>query len=516
MKRLMKVYESCKLPIRIAFFGFILIGFGFLIQNESVNIFYTFTNSFLLMFAQGCLMLGKTIIVNLPLIFMVYIVCKKANSGVPIALALIGYFTYLITTTLFSSQALSSYAYANGLGINSIVDISGLNKYPLETGLVGSFIVAYITRYAYIRSRHRTAHSLLGFLNKDSAAIIYNVAFCVLAGLLVSYAFPFFYNQLSNLISYIAKDLSDPFRLAAYGALDRVLSILGLGNFIRYPFWYTTLGGSYQTLSGQAIVGDVNIWAYTKDAITTYNGAGRFITAYYVINMFICPAIFFGMLTSISDKQEKHHFILPCILGALLSFVVGNPLPLELVLLFTSPFLLIVYIGVVAAVFGYFTYAGVYLGSNIGNNLNTITAMPGNFPDFIINLRSTIHFESLLHIAIVGLIAAAIIYLITFIYYHYLTFNIIAPSKDKKLVEKVVEALGGYQNINNCASGLLRVNFALNDMEAISIESLQDLGVPRIVENKNGYSLEFGSSSFIISKMVKKALKELETEDPQV
>ncbi|MBR3227448.1 MAG: hypothetical protein IKF68_02765, partial [Erysipelotrichaceae bacterium] len=159
MKRIMNIYENCKMPIRIAFFGFILISFGFLIQNENVNIFYTFTNNFLLMFAQGCLMLGKTIIINLPLIFMVYIVCKKANSGVPIALALIGYFAYMITTTLFASQSLSSYAYASNVGINAIVDLSGLSRYPLETGLIGSFIVAYITRYSFIRSRHRTSHS---------------------------------------------------------------------------------------------------------------------------------------------------------------------------------------------------------------------------------------------------------------------------------------------------------------------------------------------------------------------
>ena len=175
MKRIMTVYENCKMPIRIAFFGIGLIAFGFLIQNDSVNIFYTFSNKFLLMFAQGCLMLGNTIIVNLPLIFMIYFVCKKANSGVPIALALLGYFAYLITTTLFSSQSLSSYAYASGLGINAIIDISGLTKYPLETGLIGSFIIGYITRYSFIRSRHRTSNSILGFLSMDSAAIIYNI-----------------------------------------------------------------------------------------------------------------------------------------------------------------------------------------------------------------------------------------------------------------------------------------------------------------------------------------------------
>lgn len=505
----MNIYEYCKLPIRIAFFGFVLIGFGFLIQNESVNIFYTFKNNLLLMFAQGCLMLGHTIIINLPLIFMVYIVTKKANSGVPIILALIGYFTYLITTALFSPQTLSSYAYASGQGINAIVDISGISKYPLETGLIGSFIVGYLTRYAFIRSRHRTSHSLLGFLNRDSAAIVYNVVFSTLAGLIVSYLFPIIYNYLTLAVSYISKDLSDPFRMGIYGLLDRTLSILGLGNFIRYPFWYSALGGSYQTLSGQAIVGDVNIWAYSKDMLTNYIGAGRFITPYYVINMFIIPAIYIGLLSMMSDKQEKKHFVLPIILGALLSFVIGNPLPIELLLLFTSPFLLIIYIVVVALVFAYMSYAGIYLGSNMSNNLNTITAMPGNFPDFIINLRSTIHFESLLKIALVGLVAGIIIYLLVRLYYRHLTFNLINSNKDQAIVNKTVAALGGYDNIENVGSGLFRVNFALKNNELISIEDLQNLGVKSISEAKYGISIDFGSSSYIIAKMVKNVLKEL-------
>lgn len=505
----MKTYESCKLPIRIAYFGFILIGFGFLIQNESVNIFYTFKNTFLLMLAQGCIMLGHTIIVNLPLIFMVYIVCKKANSGVPIALALIGYFAYLITLTLFSNQTLSSYAYANGLGINAIVDISGLIRYPLETGLIGSFIVGYITRYSFIRSRHRTSHSILGFLNRDSAAIIYNVAFCVLAGLIVSYIFPIIYTYLSTTITYISKDLSDPLRIGIYGLLDRTLSILGLGNFVRYPFWYTALGGSYQTLSGQAIVGDVNIWAYTKDALTTYTGAGRFITPYYVINMFVCPALYLGLLSSMSDKQERNHFILLIVFAILFSFIVGNPLPLELLLLFTSPVLLLLYILLVGGVFAYMSYANIYLGSNLSSNLNTITAMPGNFPDFIINLRSTLHFETLLKIFLVGIVAALFAYLIAILYYRYLTFNLINSKKDQAIVNSTVEAIGGYDNIESVGSGLFRVNFALINNELVSIDKLQDLGVYRITETKNGISIDFGSSSYIISRMVRNVLKEL-------
>lgn len=505
----MNLYENCKMPIRIAFFAFVLIAFGFLITNESVNLFYTFSNSFLLMLADGCLSLGQTIIVNLPLIFMIYLVCKKANSGIPILLAIVGYFSFLITTSLFANQTLSTYAYTNTSGVNGILSISGLTRYPLETGMIGSFVVAYITRFSYIKSRHRTSNSLVGFLNKDSAAIVYNVVFCSAAGIIVSFVFPIIYRYLSNLTTYISKDLSDPIRIGIYGILDRFLSILGLGNFIRYPFWYTALGGSYQTLAGQSIVGDVNIWKYIKDTVSSYAGCGRFITPYYVINMFMIPAIYFAFLTSMSDKVERRHFIFPFILASLLSFVAGNPLPIELLLAFTCPLLLIMYLGVTGCVFAYMTRANIFLGSNITNSASTITAMPGNFPDFIINLRSVVHFDSLLQIALVGLVAGALCFVLAYIYFHYLAFDLVNPTKDEAIVNETVEILGGYDNIAKVGSGLLRVSFSLFDNEKVQIDRLKELGGNKIMETKTGISIDFGSSSYIVANMITKVLKEL-------
>ena len=203
MKKITYLYENCKMPLRVTLFGFVLMAFGFLIRNENVNIFYTFSNTYLLMFADGCAILGQTIISNLPLVFMIYLVCKKANSGVPIVLALVGYFSFLATMTLYVPQNLASYFYTSTSGINTAITLSGTSKLPLETGLVGSFVVAFITRFSYIRSRHRSSHSLLGFLNKDSAAIIYNIVFCVLAGMVFSYLGPIFYTFICSCFFFI-------------------------------------------------------------------------------------------------------------------------------------------------------------------------------------------------------------------------------------------------------------------------------------------------------------------------
>lgn len=508
MKKIMYLYENCKMPIRLTYFAFFLIAFGFLVSNENVNIFYTFSNSFVLMLASGCLMLGKTIIVNLPLIFMVYLVCKKANSGIPIVLAFLGYFSFLIATCLFAPQNLSTYAYNTSSGINTLISTTGITKYPLETGLLGSFIVAYITRFSYIRSRHRSSHSILGFLHKDGAAMIYNTVLCTLAGIIASYIFPYLYTCLTNAITYISKDLADPTRLFIYGVLDRFLSILGLGSYIRAPFWNSALGGSYQTLSGQSIVGDVNIWSYVKDGTSSYLGCGRFITPYYIINMFMIPAVYLGILFSMSDKQERRHFILLFVGVILLSIICGNPLPTELLLLFTSPLLLVIYIILVGCVFAYLSMNGIYLGSSISAS-DTITAMPGSFPDFIINIRSIVHYDTLIQILIVGIVVAIITYIIVHIYYHFIAYNLVSPYKNQEDVDNIVNALGGYSNIESVGSGLFRVNFALADQESIDFEGLSNLHLGKSSENKNGVSIELGSSSYIISKMIRKKLNQV-------
>ncbi|MDO4940974.1 MAG: hypothetical protein Q4E33_04710 [Erysipelotrichaceae bacterium] len=507
MKRIMNLYESCRTPIRVAYFGFILIAIGFLIQNPSVNLFYTIKSGTILFIGEFCMRIGEIIVMNLPLIFMLSIVCKRANSGSPLVMALVGYFTFLVTTMLFSNQSLGAQAYTTGIGVNSVFNLANGARYPLETGLIGSLLVAYITRFSYVASRNRSSYSILAFFNKDTAGIIYNIVFCFLGGIVISYGYPFLYKAFQNIINYIGQDLMDPVRLGIYGIFDRITSILGLSNIIRYPFWFTSLGGSYSnTLTGQSILGDVNIWTAVKDTTASYVGAGRFITPYYVINMFIVPAMYLGILTSMSDKQERNHYISVFILAMILSIIAGNPLPLELILLFTAPFLFAFYLLSVGTLFGVLSKIGAYLGFEF-TGTNTSIAMPGSFPDFIINIRNPRVSSSLTTIVIVGLIAFVVCFIFSYLYYHYFAYDLVKTGKGDELIDKCIDAVGGIKNISNCGSGLFRLNFYLNDLEDVSFEKVRDLGARKITETRNGISIEFGTSSTIIARRINRRRK---------
>lgn len=503
----MNLYESCRTPIRVAYFGFILVAIGFLIQNPSVNLFYTIRSTTILFIGELCMKIGEIIVMNLPLIFMLSIVCKRANSGSPLVMALVGYFTFLVTTMLFSNQSLSAQAYTTGIGVNSVFNLASGTRYPLETGLIGSLIVAYITRFSYITSRNRSSYSILVFFNKDTAGIIYNILFCFLAGVVISYVYPFLYNNVQNAVVFISQDLMDPLRLGLYGILDRITSLLGLSNVVRYPFWFTSAGGSLaNSLTGQSILGDVNIWTYVKDSITPYVGAGRFITPYYVINMFVVPAFYLGILSSMSDKQERNHYAVVFAFAALLSIVAGNPLPLELLLLFTSPMLFVFYLLLVGGLFAVLLKLNAFLGFQCATT-NTAIAMPGSFPDFIINVRNARLVSSMNMIIIVGLLALVVCFVISYIYYHFLAFDLIKTGKADELIDSTIEAVGGKDNISSCGSGLFKINIYINDLEKVSFDLLRDIGARRITETRTGISIEFGSSSTIIAKRIRNRLK---------
>lgn len=507
MKRVMKLYESFKTPIKVAFLGFVLIAIGFLIQSKNVNLFYSFKSSIILFIGELSLKVGEFIIMNLPLIFMLYAVCKRANNSTPIVMALVGYFTFLTTTMLFSTQSLDSLAYVNGYGINSVFNISSGTRLPLETGMIGSLLVALMTRISFVLSRHRGNYSITNIFSKDVAGIVYNVLLCFLCGVLISYAFPFVYQYIQKITNFIASDLSDPFRIAAYSVMDRVLSILGLGRIARYPFWFTSIGGSLQNAStGQSILGDINIWTYVKDNISSYVGAGRFITPYYVINMFIIPGYYLGTLFSVNDRKEKASLAVLLILGIVLSIVCGNPLPVELLMLFTSPVVLLFYLGLVGVVSYVFIEKGVFLGfETIANNV--AVAMPGNFPDFIVNIRNSNLSSTLFTIVIVGIIALLVMTLFMIIYYRVLAFDFASTGKGNVLVMDVIDSVGGKENIIKASAGLFKLNIYLENPEQISIEKVREIGPRRVSETRDGINFEFGTSSLAISKRINNIIK---------
>ena len=259
-------------------------------------------------------------------------------------------------------------------------------------------------------------------------------------------------------------------------------------------------------MTGQSILGDVNIFNYVKDTNTAYVGAGRFITPYYVINMFMIPGIYLGTLFSVSDKKDRNYLWIMFVVAIFLSVAAGNPLPIELLMLLTSPFLLIVYLVLIGLVSGFMVSHGVYLGFS-GNVASILTAMPGSFADYIINIRNASLIYSLRYIALIGAVAFLICFFVTLLYYRFFAFDFVKTGKGEEFIRLLIDSAGGIDNIIDAGAGLFKLNIYLKEPERISIEKIQDTGVHRVSETRDGLSFEIGTSSYAIARRIKKQLK---------
>lgn len=512
MKKWNIYYENFKLPFRVMCFALVLMALGSLVHNENLNVFYTIQNTYVLLFAEAALRIGETLLKVSPLLFLLAFVCKRANSGSPVLMAILGFVSFEVATMIFTTGNFPQIAYGTLFGIS--YDATGIPvssnglRYPLNTGMMGVFLVALATRYSYVRSRNRSTYSLFGFMHKDTVGLFYNMIFCGILGFLVALCYPSFYAFLGRCIHHIGKDLSNPINMAAYGFLDRFLSILQVPDLIREPFWFNALGGTYQSIAGQNILGDVSIWSYFAEAKSSFAGAGRFITPYYCLNIFVLPCMYIGIFQSISNRKERHKKIWILLLTILVTVLSGSPLPLEYLLLLSAPLLLVAYLLLVMMLFAILPMNAIYMGFNFSGS-STVVALPGSFPDYIINLRNPSLFYAVVGIAVVGVITGVVAYLCTRVYYSYFAFDMFHTGKAERFIENLAEAVGGYENIERSTSSFLRINLSLKDLEAVSYEKIEKLGARRLTETRSGVNLEVGSGAYLLAKCLQKKIVEI-------
>lgn len=509
MKRWNTLLNTMRFPIKLILLAFILIELGSIIQNRNVNIFYTINNSTMTIISEILIKLGEVIVVNFPLIVIVRFVSRRAKSGTPVLIALIGYFTFLIFTTFFQNPTMSSLAFFSIFGIEynatNIANAATGIRHPIQTGLIGALIVGIISRYSYVKSRRRSPYSVFAFLDKDTVGYIYNIIFCALAGFLVAKLWPYLIFGIEKVVGLIANDISNPKNIALYGFLDRLLSTLGLGDLIRRPFWFGVAGGSLSTFSGQNIFGDVAIWTKLSEFKESTLGYGRFITPYYILNMFVIPSMLIALYRSNTRKSERRKSLVVLLFLILASFIYGNPLPLELALFFGAPLLYFGYLALTATLFGLLQYLEVYLGFSYSGS--TIIAMPGSFPDYIILLRNNQYSNALIIIFALGLLAAIIYYLLTYIYIQCLAFDLFSIKK-KVLAVKIIDGVGGIENIQEIYSSPSKLSLVIKDLELIDVEALIALDAPKISEVSDGLVIYYGMSSAIIRKQIEEVIKE--------
>ncbi|MBR4446686.1 MAG: PTS transporter subunit EIIB [Solobacterium sp.] len=502
-------YEILKYPIEVLFIAWIMIGIGNLLSNGSLGIVYSIENDTIIILAEMLVKAGQFLVVNFPFIFLIRLSARQTGSATSIISSVCGYISYLTATMVFASGSLPSTAYSSifGLSISNSASaaLSHSTHYPLQTGMIGAFIVAMITLWSFNRSKVRNEYGLFSFISKEASVTLRTVFVSFLAGAGAALVWPYVLMVIQKVISFIASDTTNPVNLALYGITDRFLGVFNLGTLIRQPFWYGVSGGSWNNIAGVSVAGDVNIWTSQLSSTGLIGMAGRFITPYYVLNIFAVPGMILGMYTLMSNRLERGRKRIFFLIATLTSIMFGTLLPLELLLVVLCPLLFLFHLGYTGILYGLFQALHVYLGFKSTDG-STLAAMPGTFPELFSYLSNSSLTKSLIVVAAVGAVSFVIYFGATQIYFRYVAVDLFRTGDKDRLIQGTIEAVGGLENIKSVYSSITTLNISVYDPNVINVRALRRLGSHKVYETRSGYTICYGAPSKMVEIGIGKAL----------
>ena len=514
MKKWYSLLEVLQFPLKMLFVAIVLMGLGDFFVNPNITPYINVTNETILMLCRFTKYLGSFLISIFPMLLVIKLLSKRYEDSVPAYVGVIAYIVFHIVTMFVASVDLPNYCYSAFMGMQidskiALLSASGI-RYPLVTGLLSCIIVVVITRICYMSSRRRFTYGVLSFVDNDSWSLITTMFWVIVAAVLFSIGWPYAISFINQIFEMIASDIYNPINMFVYGFVERIMSILGLDVLIRNPFWFGNLGGSWMDAFGKTYLGDVNIWtALTTQNLDTF-GYGRFITPYYVINMFAVPGMIWAMFFLHTDKMEKRRYAFFFILATIVSVFTGTLFPLEILLLISAPVLYFMHVFSMSALYAIFTAASVNLGYTFTGTLDT--AMPGTLTSLIGFLGNENYSETIMIVLGVGIAYFALYFLMTNLYYKVLAGEFLDINKNDYILDTFIDAIGGVANIRIINSSLNKISVLLYDPTRLDYELLKEIDVFKVTETRAGYNIEFGPNSSIIRKGVVKKWKTYQEE----
>lgn len=511
VKRWHALYEILRFPLEVIFFAFILLGLGNLIVNPVYGLSAYFDYDGLIVTGEILQRAGSFAIVNFPLLILFRLVARKSGSSVPIISAFAGFIVFNVATMFMADSNLSSTAYSSILGLSitrsSASSLTGGTHYPLQTGMIGVAVIGAITMFSFSKARKKREFGFFSFVSREESCVILTVVLSLLAGAGCSFVWPYFMKAVNKIISVIASDTGSPANLILYGIMDRLFSVLNLGTMIRQPFWYTVSGGSWVSVAGASVNGDVNVWTSQIEANAVSGLSGRFITPYYLLNLFGIPGMIWAMHSLNTNRADRRRTRFLCITATVVSLLSGCLMPMELLMVVLCPLLFCMHLGVTGILFGVLMSLKICLGFR-STETSTITALPGTLPEFLSYLNVQGLRQTLIWILVIGVVVFFVYYLMTRFYFKNLATGFLDVNKREDLVEETLKALGGTENIRSTDCSISELTVSLYDPDQIDVNALRNLGSFRVYESKDSYHLCFENASVMIRNGIRNALRD--------
>ena len=511
MRNWHSLFDLLKLPIQLVFVGVIMLGFGNLITNPLFGVANIVDSEIIVMIAEIINRIGQFLVVNFPILFLIRITTRKGGNAASIASSITGYVAFLVATIYFAKKDLPSNTYSSILGINvsnsTLPSLINTTNAPLQTGLLGVALVAIITLWSFHNSKSRNEYSVFPVISKEVACFLKTVFLSIICGVAVSFVWPYFISFVQRLNHFIEVDVSNPINLGLYGMADRIFSVLNLSSLIRQPFWYGNGGGTWMTISGLSVAGDVNIWSSQLMANSITGMTGHFITPYFILNIFAIPGMIWAMFSVYSEKEARRKIRVFCIFLTIVSIFTGILLPLELMLLFLAPILFFMHIAATGIFFIICQALKAYLGY-YANNAYITTAMPGTLLEYVNYMRYPSLSRAILIVAILGVVAFFAYFFMTRLYFNHLGLDLFKTGYKEELIKNLIKGTGGIENIKSVEATISDLSLTVYDASKFDVARIKKLGALRIYENKAGYMISLGASSKMIKESIEQEMRD--------
>lgn len=483
-KQLQKLGKAFMLPIAILPAAGLLLGVGGALSNPNTVAAYPFLNKF---FLQAIFQImnaaGNVVFANLALIMCIGLAVglakkDKGTAGLAAAVA------FLVMNA----------------AVGGLLAVFQPDGNAIDTGIVGAIAIGCMVTWFHGRYRDIQLPQFLGFFGGSRFIPIVSSFAAIFVGAVFYLIWPPFQSLLVRAGTAISG--MGVFGTFLYGFLMRLCGAVGLHHMIYPMFWYTELGGT-AVIAGQTVAGAQRIFfAQLADPGFTgmFTEGTRFFAGRFDTMMFGLPGAALAMYHCVSKERRK---LVGGLLfsAALTSFLTGITEPLEFMFLFVAPWLYVLH----ACLDGLSFAIADLLNIRIGNTFS------GGFIDFslfgILQGNDRTHW---IYVVLVGVIWFAIYYFL--FRFLILKFHVATPGREHDEDEvnaetkssvgdtavRVLEALGGKENIEDCDACITRLRVAVRDVAKVDKAALKVEGAVAVLEVKGGIQAVFGAKADLI------------------
>ncbi|GGP07644.1 MULTISPECIES: PTS transporter subunit EIIC [Oceanobacillus] len=415
---------------------------------------------------------------NIPLLFAMGVAygMGKKDKGISVFASVAGYLTLIVAMNVWLTVT-GTMADPDVMTQQGQIEILGIQTVNISAA--GGILTGLIAAWATERFYNLELPAALAFFSGKKSVPIITIGLMAAVGMLLPFIWTYFVGLLTNL-SAVFLSVAGPFFTAAG---ERLFIPFGLHHVWNALFRFTEAGGSY-VIEGKTYVGVVPAITeilFNQGPNSEYWSMmpklSRFMAQQQMlVVLFLFPAIAFAMYKA--AYKENKTYVKSMLVTMVLTAFLGNVTePLEFTFVFLAPLLYVVYACIVGIGAVLLSLAEVSIGY-----------IRGTIFDFTI-FGLLYENSRWIFLVLIGLGLAVVTYFI--FYWAIIRFDIKTPGREKlqnvdntllkekrydEIADKVVEALGGKENILNVDNCITRLRIDLKEVRDINKDLLNSTG----------------------------------------